>query len=171
MFSPRFLGICCSIVTTAYHHQFYRCHANRQGIAVLGFKTQNVEVIHERYQKYHPDLIHSCEEYVGLDGSITKVLQVFSYYEQTQENNHGMQPDRGTMLRFLQSDSDNTSASCALPGLTFMDAAFASSSQPAYCDHWVSNVYSRTGFWKTLEDVLDFSPKVSDLQPFQFTNK
>merc|ERR1712217_507500 len=33
-------------------------------------------------------------------------------------------------------------------------------SLPAYCDHWVSNVVSRTGFLDTLNDTLGFTPKV-----------
>lgn len=41
-----------------------------------------------------------------------------------------------------------------------MEASFEKSSQAAYCDHWVSNVFSRTEFLSTLEDTLGFAPKV-----------
>jgi hypothetical protein len=33
-------------------------------------------------------------------------------------------------------------------------------SQAAYCDHWVSNVYNRNEFLKTLHDTLQFTTKV-----------
>ena len=49
---------------------------------------------------------------------------------------------------------------CILPGLTSIEATFDGTSYPAYCDHWVSNVVSRTGFLDTLNDTLGFTPKV-----------
>lgn len=142
------------------HRQFYSCHANRQGIAVLGFRTHQIQVIHDRYRRRHPHLIDSYQEYKEGDASTTKVLQVFAYYERTHDNGEGRRPDRGTLLRFIESDRMKSNRCCLLPGLTPIEAAFDTGSQPAYCDHWVSNVYSRTDFWRTLEDVLGFDAKV-----------
>lgn len=164
---------CCCCWRAEYLQQFYRCHSDRQGIAVLGFDSNDVETIHQRYQASHPDLIHSYREYpavVGDDGTVTKILQVYSYYEGKEEdhdgNNQGntisKQPDHGTLLRFTEKSSDEVydDSFCSLPGLTKVNSTFDSTSLPAYCDHWVSNVHSRTDFWNTLEDVLDFTPKV-----------
>jgi hypothetical protein len=152
-------------VRKEYLHQFYQCHSDRQGIAVMGFDASNVETIHERYQTLHPDLIHSYREYPQAQGTTIKMLQVFSYYEGNDDNgeNTGQkQPDRGTMLRFVEkdNDADSTDSFYVLPGLTEVESTFDTTSRPAYCDHWVSNVHSRTDFWNTLEDVLDFTPKV-----------
>ena len=41
-----------------------------------------------------------------------------------------------------------------------MEATFDGTVLPAYCDHWVSNVRSRVGFLKTMEETLGFTPKV-----------
>jgi hypothetical protein len=144
-----------------YYREFFHNHADRQGIAVLGFRTEDIESVHNRYKQIHPDLIHSYREYSVEGGFTTKVLQVFAYYNETNE---GKRPDRGTMLRFVGTDgtvSETSMSPCPLPGLEFAESSFDSFSEPAYCDHWVSNVHSRTDFWKTLEDVLGFSPKVS----------
>lgn len=145
-----------------YLREFYDCHSNRQGIAVLGFEASDVEAIHKRYQNLHPDLIHSYREYPESDDTTTKVLQVFSYYrgnDDDRKNNGKKLPDRGTVLRFIERGTDSIDSYCALPGLTRVLSTFDTTSQPAYCDHWVSNVHSRTDFWNTLEDVLDFAPK------------
>lgn len=150
-----------------YLREFYDCHSNRQGIAVLGFEASDVEAIHKRYQNLHPDLIHSYREYPESDDTTTKVLQVFSYYrgnDDDRKNNGKKLPDRGTVLRFIERGTDSIDSYCALPGLTRVLSTFDTTSQPAYCDHWVSNVHSRTDFWNTLEDVLDFAPKVSVAQ-------
>ena len=64
--------------------------------------------------------------------------------------------DKGTMLRFVEA----APAPMPLPGFVSVDASFDGTSLPAYCDHWVSNVISRTGFLSTLEDTLGFTPKV-----------
>ena len=147
----------------ASHLEFYHNHADRQGIAVLGFHAEDVVSIYNRYNQLHPQLIHSFREYPDGIGSITKVLQVFSYYNETQEEKH---PDRGTMLRFIESYSNHLSVgTCPLPGLESVTSTFDCASDPAYCDHWVSNVRSRTDFCKTLQDVLGFTPKVSAIQP------
>ena len=118
-----------------------------------------MQALHERYRYLHPALIHSYNEYKESDGSTTKVLQVFAYYEHSEDT--ARSADRGTLLRFSESDDVNSSRCCPLPGLTPIEAVFDTCSQPAYCDHWVSNVYSRTDFWETLQAVLDFDAKVS----------
>jgi hypothetical protein len=72
--------------------------------------------------------------------------------------------DLGTLLRFVErypfAKEGGTCSTTWLPGLTAVEATFDKESQPVYCDHWVSNVISRTGFLQTLEDTLGFTPKV-----------
>lgn len=142
----------------AFWRKFYEYHGNRQGIAVLGFQVNDVTRIQQNYEALHPNLFHSYKEY---DGS--KVLQVYAYYQNDPlvETNFASskKPDLGTILRFVEVDRKD-SCFCILPGLTKVDATFDSLSQPAYCDHWVSNVFSRTEFLRTLEDTLGFTPKV-----------
>jgi hypothetical protein len=93
----------------------------------------------------HPNLIHSFYEYDDV-----KVLEVFAYYSEKEGS-----PDVGTILRFIESKDDSTPPSfCSLPGLKPLHACFDSTSQAAYCDHWVSNVFSRTEFLSTLEGKL-----------------
>lgn len=136
--------------------QFYKYHANRQGIAVLGFQSNDVGTIRCRYQDLHPDLVHSYHEYEEKNGGRTKIFQVFAYY-----CSDSRQPDKGTLLRFVEvDDGADNDGFCILPGLTKLNAEFDLVSQPAYCDHWVSNVFSRTEFLSTLEDTLGFTPKV-----------
>ena len=123
-----------------------------------------MDTIRSRYQSLHPNLIHSYHEYGESDASFTKVFQVFAYYcsgDSPAERNPAStkQPDKGTILRFVEVVGDNNSF-CILPGLRKREAVFDSESQPAYCDHWVSNVFSRTEFLSTLEDTLGFTPKV-----------
>jgi len=140
-------------------------HANRQGIAVLGFQTNNVDRIRDSYQAIHPNLIHSFECYETPTGGRTKVFQAFAYYSRTQESRPdedidvAKSPEKGTLLRFVEVDSE-IRGFCILPGLVEVEAVFDAVSQPAYCDHWVSNVFSRTEFLRTLEDTLGFTPKV-----------
>ena len=64
--------------------------------------------------------------------------------------------DQGTLIRFLCGNS-------GLPGIVDVKAKFDDTRDalPIYSDHWVSNVVSRTGFLKTLNDTLGFSPKVN----------
>jgi hypothetical protein len=144
--------------------QFFGSHHGRQGIAVLGFHTNHVETIRQRYQLLHPNLIHTFE----VHGD-TKVLQVYAYYarhsrssneDTTVSDDKYYEPDRGTLLRFITVTGATQHKPCILPGLTFIDAIFDEITQPAYCDHWVSNVYSRKAFLATLEDTLGFTPKV-----------
>lgn len=152
-------------------------HSNRQGIAVLGFHTNNVTRILEKYKKHHPNLFHTFREYDDNDDNThTKILEVFAYYagrveQETNQEEKGQEkvnedmPDRGTVLRFTETNKMVTNKSggtvCVLPGLKRLEATFKEESQAAYCDHWVSNVHSRTEFLKILEDTLGFKPKVS----------
>ena len=139
-------------------NRFFQGHSERQGISVLGFYVSDVELVYKRYQQKHPKLISTFHDY-KTDG--TKVLEVFAYYEAqcTGSSEEEKSADIGTVLRFVETD--NSSGLCPLPGLTHIDAVFDSNSQPAYCDHWVSNVFSRTEFLSTLNDTLGFTPKVS----------
>lgn len=139
-------------------HQFLAYHGNRQGIAVLGFQTNDVTQIHERYQSRHASLIQSYNEY-NSEAFCTKVLQVYAYYQSTSDAGKIKIPDKGTILRFIQTEN-NDQAFCVLPGLIPVDAVFDTNSQPAYSDHWVSNVFNRTECLNTLEDTLGFTPKV-----------
>lgn len=140
-------------------NQFFECHAGRQGIAVLGFQTENLDSIQRRYEALHPLLIKDYKEYQEAN-----VLQVYAYYakhDNTAERSKTFEPDRGTLLRFVQVKRGPAAyQSCILPGFAAIDAMFDEESQPAYCDHWISNVHSRTEFLKILEDTLGFTPKV-----------
>ncbi|GKY99660.1 hypothetical protein MPSEU_000920000 [Mayamaea pseudoterrestris] len=130
-------------------HRFFAAHGNRQGIAVLGFTADNVERIRDNYMELHPNLIADYDQ-------SNQILEVFAYYQE-----HGLDEpalaDPGTILRFVQKSDDGSSL---LTGLQSVSATFPETSQPAYCDHWVSNVHSRTEFMHTLHDTLGFTPKV-----------
>ncbi|KAL3906825.1 MAG: hypothetical protein SGILL_009119, partial [Bacillariaceae sp.] len=137
--------------------RFFESQKGRQGIAVLGFHVDDVKAVHSRYKNLHPKLIHFYAE-----NRKTKILEVFAYY--TSEDIHSTedaerQPDAGTMLRFVETEKA-FGGYCVLPGLLRVPASFDDSSQSAYFDHWVSNVYSRTEFLDTLNDTLGFEPKV-----------
>ena len=125
---------------------------------MLGFKVNDVVLVQRRYEALHPKLFHSYKEYEHA-----KVLQVYAFYcsNTPVESNDlaSKEPDVGTILRFVEVVGNDTST-CILPGLTNLEATFDSISQAAYCDHWVSNVFSRTEFLSTLEDTLGFTPKV-----------
>jgi hypothetical protein len=141
--------------------RFFQFHSNRQGIAVLGFHVNDVETIYKRYHRHHPKLIHTFCEYES-DG--VKVLEVFAYYKPGSPSFEEKQADVGTLIRFIETDEVTASSFCLLPGLKQLDAAFDDTSQTAYCDHWVSNVFSRTEFLSTLYDTLGFTPKVNKIQ-------
>ena len=154
-----------------YHHfaasnitRFYQAHADRQGIAVLAFEVghQCLGGIYHRYAEQHPELVP--KEFkrgpVEYDNE-ARIFEVFAYYK----GEMGMSSaDDGTMLRFIEpiivEGMDSSAAkTCKLPGIVPVDASF-SHSHPAFFDHWVSNVISRTGFLDTLENTLYFTPKV-----------
>ncbi|KAG7361384.1 hypothetical protein IV203_036484 [Nitzschia inconspicua] len=140
--------------------RFYQNQNGKQGIAVLGFHVDNVEAVYLRYQQLHPNLIH----YHGTYGS-TSILEVYAYYQHdwdhTEVNSSNKKPDVGTLLRFVETrDGFGSVAFCVLPGLEQVHAEFDDESRPAYFDHWVSNVFSRTEFLSTLHDTLGFESKV-----------
>jgi 4-hydroxyphenylpyruvate dioxygenase-like putative hemolysin len=134
---------------TAHVSRFYKCHASRQGIAVLAFDVESVDMIHVQYILLHPTLVVSGPH----DYDTAKVLEVFAYYDKEKK-----EADEGTILRFVEKVPGKEL--CVLPGLVPVHAAFDQPSLAAYCDHWVSNVHSRTGFLTTLQDTLGFTPKV-----------
>ena len=150
--------------------RFYEAHAQRPGIAVLGFLADNVPHIYQRYQTLHPDLVAYYKDSNENDNDDNDndndphngILEVFAYY------NIDRTPDTGTVLRFVPTGTTTTTAASAttplwpLPGLVDVPATFGATTttQPAYCDHWVSNVWSRTEFLDTLRDTLGFTPKV-----------
>lgn len=148
--------ISCFFFSAENVNQFYGSHANRPGIAVLAFLVKDADIIYDRYQKLHPKLLKDLWDYPEDN---VKILEVYAYYDEEKKN-----ADKGTVLRFVQDDrqapSEQTGKICPVPGLTRIDATFDDSAQSAYCDHWVSNVLHRELFLDTLEDTLDFTPKV-----------
>lgn len=139
---------------------FFEAHANRPGIAVLAFTVDDVARILESYQQFHPNLV--SDYYADY-----RILEVYAYYK-PHGSSDGQDPlyrspDPGTILRFVQKaqSADGTVInSLPLPGLVPVTAEFDALSKPAYCDHWVSNVFSRTEFLDILHDTLGFNPKV-----------
>jgi len=152
--------------TDAFEHfdianleRFAKCHSGRQGIAVLGFlvSTGGVNTIRAKYEELHPKLL-ILDSPRSYDGA--QVLEVYAYYRGEKTNSDA---DPGTLLRFIEPTSEtslSSASSWVLPGMQKEEAVFDASGQPAYCDHWVSNVVSRTGFLDTLNDTLGFTPKV-----------
>ena len=144
--------------------RFLDAHRGRQGVGVLAFAVESIETIKRRYEQLHPALMASYEEIRSDKAGTTKVLEVFACYarhdEAASEVRVPVAPDKGTILRFVQFAGDASSSSCSALGLRPVEAVFDTTSQPAYCDHWVSNVFDRTEFLKTLEDTLGFTPKV-----------
>lgn len=127
-------------------------HAGRQGIATLGFLADDVKRIHDKYQALHPSLVAQFD-------TENDVLEVYAYYLEHANDVAANAPkvaDKGTALRFVQRKEE----AMQLPGLEPVPATFGQETQAAYCDHWVSNVFSRTEFLDTLHDTLGFSPKV-----------
>ena len=139
--------------------RFFKSHANRQGIAVLAFEvgTGCLKKIYQRYHDLHPQLlVDKYQRGVRSYAPEADVLEAFAYYEGEQ---HSSSTDEGTVLRFIET-ADSDRKVCKLPGIISMAAKFHPSCSTAYFDHWVSNVFSRTGFLKTLEEILHFTPKV-----------
>jgi len=120
--------------------------------------VESVETIKLRYLEFHPSLFAGYEEILGTG---TKILEVFACYSRHNKADNERVPDTGTILRFVQFGSGaEASSNCSSLGLMPVEAVFDATSQPAYCDHWVSNVFDRTEFLSTLEDTLGFTPKV-----------
>eukprot|EP00039_Didymoeca_costata_P018209 m.332593 g.332593 ORF g.332593 m.332593 type:complete len:688 (+) comp16964_c0_seq1:54-2117(+) len=135
------------------YNRFLKAHNNRQGISVLGFQVEKdgTSKILERYKEKHPKLLlGGVHEYSGC-----RLLEVFAYYKGTEKE----EADEGTIIRFVEnSESQGTNF---LPGLNPVKHKFSEDPMsPAYFDHWVSNVTSRTMFLETLYDTLGFTSKV-----------
>lgn len=128
--------------------RFYDQHSDRQGVAVLAFHVDNIEEIEANYQTLHPNLI--LQRFFKTE---ILILEVFAYYMEDD-----ITADTGTILRFLQPIHGQQVP--VLPGLTPIDADFPEDSQAAFCDHWVSNVFSRTSFLQILKETLGFVPQV-----------
>jgi len=161
---------------TKYEHfgsralnRFYDAHCQRQGISALAFEVigengVGVDGIKANYEKLHPKLLPegAYNVYEEPDGTTRKMLEVYAYYK-GKDGEQIDEEDDGTLLRFIEvvgRKSTDGRTTCILPGLAKVDATFDGTSFPAYCDHWVSNVVSRTGFLDTLKDTLGFTPKV-----------
>ena len=148
----------------AHLDRHFSYHNGAQGIGVLGFEVGPGELarVHARYEAHHPTLI-KAPPLAYTDG--TRVLDVFAYY---RGESGVSEADPGTLLRFVERSEggggsegcDEQSMPLPLPGLVPVAAEFEPGAQPAYADHWVSNVVSRVGFLTTLEETLGFTPKV-----------
>ena len=148
-----------------YHHfapssitRFYQAHSNRQGIAVLAFEVgyECLDGIFRRYAEHHPELVPKEFKNGPVEyHNEAKIFEVFAYYKGESDTSSA---DEGTVLRFIEPIAC-TANTCKLPGTVPVDASF-SHCHPAFFDHWVSNVISRTGFLDTLKDTLYFTPKV-----------
>jgi 4-hydroxyphenylpyruvate dioxygenase-like putative hemolysin len=139
---------------------FFGQHAERQGIAVLGFEVDDggIETIRARYASKHPSLIVPGAPFVYAKSGNFKILEVYAYYKGDVLTSPA---DTGTILRFIERPTD-AAKKIILPSFTNVKAEYSSSALdfPAYMDHWVSNVISRQGFLQTLEDGLGFTPQV-----------
>ena len=159
--------------------RFFEAHNSRQSIGVLGFEVPHGELtrIHERYAQLHPQLLIAdiatyidsrvIERGTGTRSSLEigrmSILEVYAYYK---EDARGVEPDCGTVLRFVERQGSFASSpgfanpEGVMPGLRDADAHFDGTSIPAYSDHWVSNVVDRVRFLSTMQDTLGFVPKV-----------
>ena len=146
--------------------RFFNSHRDRQGIGVLAFQVNNVQAIYDKYLQLHPTLIDNFVKYTESNAA---VLEVFAYYQRRDpgtKDDTCCTADIGTTLRFVEfTDQMNGTTnpllrSCMLFGMDACNTVFDDSSMPAYCDHWVSNVFDRTEFITTLADTLGFTPKV-----------
>lgn len=147
-----------------YHHfdpsnitRFYQAHSDRPGIAVLAFEVgRDLVGIYHRYVEHHPDLVpKEFKNGPVVYDNEARIFEVFAYYKGEKGTSSA---DKGTMLRFVEPIV-GAASTCRLPGIVPVDASF-SHCHPAFFDHWVSNVISRTGFLDTLKDTLYFTPKV-----------
>ena len=143
----------------AHLDRFRAYHNGARGFGVLGFEVTpgELDVILRRYQRLHPKLLVDggvVHTYGAERATPTRVLDVWAYYAGAKG-----EADVGTSIRFVERTS-NEAVTIPLPGLTAQPATFPSDVLPAYCDHWVSNVRSREGFLRVLEETLGFTPKV-----------
>ncbi|CAK0843860.1 unnamed protein product [Prorocentrum cordatum] len=116
----------------------------------------NREVIHawanRREARTRLARTHCRPGRLGAGGIVPRVCAYYKGEKQVSEE------DRGTLLRFVEVHGSGKLD--VLPGMRPVDATFDATGVAAYCDHWVSNVVSRTGFLDTLNDTLGFTPKV-----------
>ena len=142
----------------AHLERHFSYHNGAQGIGVLGFELGpgQLDLVQARYEAHHPTLI-KAPPHAHADG--TRVLDVFAYY---RGESGVSDADPGTLIRFVERTAaeDERPLPLPLPGLVAVAAEFEPFAQPAYADHWVSNVVSRVGFLTTLEETLGFTPKV-----------
>lgn len=116
-----------------------------------------LEQLFRRYSDLHPNLLPTeYKQGVKVYENEAMVLEAYAYYKGEKCTSVA---DEGTKLRFVEPLNIEKDVKCKLPGVTSVPAEFHSC-HPAYFDHWVSNVVSRTGFLETLEDILSFTPKV-----------
>lgn len=136
---------------------FSKSHAGRQGVGVLAFEVAkgDIDAIQASYTEKHPKLLVPGSP-VSYDGD-ARVLEVYAYYKGEKSVSDA---DPGTILRFIEPPT-GAERSWVLPGIEAVPAVFDGLAQPVYCDHWVSNVHSRTGFLETLEETLGFTSKVN----------
>jgi hypothetical protein len=124
--------------------------------------------IRQRYEQFHPNLIVTNNN----NDNNNNIFEVYAFYNNTNiinNNNNNNQndnriPDTGTVLRFLDATSTKSDEQVTIHSILGLQPIVASflddSSQAAYCDHWVSNVFDRTEFLDTLYDTLGFTSKV-----------
>jgi len=129
--------------------RFLSLRNNREGFAVLGFRSKRagtLDALLQKYEKTNPNLIASEGILEFENGG--RVLETYAYYERDSTN-----ADCGTVLRFFEGCEN-------LPGFTPLDTSFPKIAKNIYFDHWVSNVHNRNQFIKTLTETLGFEPKV-----------
>lgn len=108
-----------------------------------------------------------------MEEKALQILEVYAFYKkdeiQDTQQAQDKEADTGTILRFIEwnhnSDIENNSDDDTfihnILGLKKVNANFVDlTSQAAYCDHWVSNVFDRNEFLNTLHDTLQFTSKV-----------
>ena len=132
-----------------------RAEGGRPGVAVLAFESTQVAQIKANYEKKHPALVHSFNEY-NKGAEKFQVFEAFAYYK----GDGSKKADPSTRIRFLQRGPE--AKGTILPGFTPVECEYPADGSPAYSDHWVSNVVNRQEFLDTLADTLNFSSKVRE---------
>ena len=112
--------------------------------------------IDDHYKRAHLGHSHLCKRFTVLSLLPQTHKRIRFHCRYYQGDVGKSKQDQGTVIRFLCGNS-------GLPGIVDVKAKFDDTKDalPIYSDHWVSNVVSRTGFLKTLNDTLGFSPKVN----------
>lgn len=75
-------------------HQFFETHGHRQGCAVLGFQTHDVDRIAEAYRQKHPGLVRAG---FPIDYGDVRIFEAYAYY------NQGQRADLGTVVGSCRS--------------------------------------------------------------------